>query len=99
MCTSETDLSLAHEEELAEGIILVPHNLSVDRLANVPSAASAITKATDWWAERCLHCRCFISPTSNVLCRPFPAIGIKGESSKPLIVLIIHSDLKQISKI
>ena len=65
---------------MVEGTLLVPHNVPSENLTNISPVADSMMRATEWWAERCLHHRRFISPSSNVLCQPLPTLGIKGKS-------------------
>ena len=67
---------------MAKGILLVPHNMPNERLTNISSVAGSMAKATEWWAERCLHQRRFIPPKINVLCQPFSNFEIKGKFSR-----------------
>ena len=77
-CISEAELVTCTEEDLASGIIVLPHDVPLNMITGLPAVAQSFIKATDWWAERCLHGKCLISPTGNVLCQPFQSIGIKG---------------------
>ena len=63
--------------DLTRGFLVVPHDAAVD-LTQLPESAGKLCLATNWWVERCLHGKCLVEPTDNVLCRPFHTLGISG---------------------
>ncbi|KAH8672514.1 BRCT domain-containing protein [Tricladium varicosporioides] len=59
-------------------LMIVPHNLPVSQLPEVPKSGPVIEVVTEWWVERCLHHKKFMHPTEHVVGRPFPMFPIEG---------------------
>ncbi|KAF2111428.1 hypothetical protein BDV96DRAFT_582142 [Lophiotrema nucula] len=64
-------------DDLRRGFLVVPHDVASD-LTSLPGASGAMSLVTNWWVERCLHGKCLVDPTENVLCRPFDVLSISG---------------------
>ncbi|KAH6642346.1 hypothetical protein C7974DRAFT_99688 [Boeremia exigua] len=69
-------------EHLTRGFLVIPHDVEVDVVSgSLPARAGTIGNlVTNWWVERCLHGKCLVDPTTDVLSRPFDKLSINGFS-------------------
>ncbi|KAF2280661.1 uncharacterized protein EI97DRAFT_453917 [Westerdykella ornata] len=71
------ELLTLSSDHLSRGYVVVPHDVATD-LDSVPGGAGPMTRATNWWVERCLHAKCLLDPAEHVLCRPLQTGTIPG---------------------
>ncbi|KAJ9637879.1 protein kinase activating protein dpb11 [Coniosporium tulheliwenetii] len=72
------DLDMHSPDELAQGFLVIPHDLPRDQWPARPEVATQLSEVTEWWVEACLHRKTLIDPVDEVLCKPFKRLGIDG---------------------
>ncbi|EON70028.1 hypothetical protein W97_09294 [Coniosporium apollinis CBS 100218] len=94
------DLDMHSPDELAQGFLVIPHDLPRDQWPARPEIATQLSRVTEWWVEACLHRKALVDPVDEILCKPFERLGIEG--FRDLIVCstsFIGVDLLHISKV
>ncbi|KAF2490115.1 hypothetical protein BU16DRAFT_622648 [Lophium mytilinum] len=74
------DLDLESDDDLSQGYLIVPHELASTSVPDPPEPADKLIRVTEFWVEKCLHRKQLVDH-SDVLCQPFPTIGIEGFDS------------------
>ncbi|OCK82340.1 hypothetical protein K432DRAFT_402994 [Lepidopterella palustris CBS 459.81] len=72
------DVEAQSPDSLDQGFLIVPADVPSNELPALPEAADRLCKVTNWWVERCLHGKCLVDSTRDVLCKPFKRLGIDG---------------------
>lgn len=67
------------QSERSEVLVVVPHDIGGERLAELPEALDKADKVNEWWVEKCLHGKSIIEYTSSSLYQPFRRTKIAGE--------------------
>lgn len=69
---------IERQSDRSDVLVVVPHDIGGERLAELPEALDKADKANEWWVEKCLHGKSFIDYNSSSLYQPFRRTEIAG---------------------